>query len=115
MTDATIQRFNELARRHAAIDYGDPGSVRHGNAAVDEMRAIARELATSGDAALSRFVDQLEPVARPWAAFGLLDAETTFPALEAKCLAIVETCASGTDALALGAKSWLREWRSKRS
>jgi len=115
-TDATIQRFDELARRHAVIDYGDPESVRQGNEAVDEMRAIARDVATSDDTSIIRFIDRLEPAARPWVAFGLLDADTTLtPELEARCLAIVETCASGTGTLALGAKSCLRDWRSKRS
>lgn len=52
-----------------------------------------------------------EPQAGQWLAFELLELSQPSGAVREKCLEIIQSLASGSGANALGARTWLREFK----
>lgn len=106
-----IDRYRACAATCAATEYGSKGSVRQHNAAADRMRAIVAEAYAAGPSAVEELIPLLvEPPADQWLAFQLLELGKPEASVAERCLSIIRRIAVGSDADALGAEFWLRDW-----
>ena len=97
----------------ATSDGIDRASIRRGNRAVDQMREIVRRAEEQGTVLeLVPLLD--EPACARWLAYQLVEMASIDKALWERCIGIVEKDASRVDVNGLGARMWLKEWRTKR-
>jgi hypothetical protein len=111
-----LNRYEELARIHASIDYGDLGSVKKANNAVDEMISIARDVSLMGEIGVEAFATLLEvstDKVNLWAAHHILEHMIFSKSLEQRALGIIRENAKGGSPDALGEQWWLEDWEEK--
>ena len=103
-----IEQFINLAEIHAAVDYGNPKSVKVGNSAADRMREIAHNFYDSGkiDELLSLLEHQHAGL---WVAFIVGDLENATATQVERCLCLIRSLADGDSVDSIGAKYWLEE------
>ena len=111
-----LNRYEELARIHASMNYGDSRSVEEGNDAVSEMISISREVSRMGEKGLEAFATLLDVStnnAHIWAAHHILEHMNFSKSLEQRALGIIRENAKGEGPDALGDLWWLRDWEEK--
>jgi len=111
-----LNRYEELARIHASIDYGDLRSVKQANDAVDEMISISRNVSLMGEGGLEAFMTLLDIPANKvhlWAAHHILEYMNFSVSLEQRALGIIREHAKDESANAFGERWWLKDWEEK--
>ena len=111
-----LSRYEDFARIHAAIDYGDSRSIKQGNNAVDEMISISRDVSLMGDTGLEAFATLLDVSTNKvqlWAAHHILEHMNFSKALEQRALGIIRENSKGEGPNALGERWWLKDWEEK--
>ena len=112
-----LNRYVELARIHASIDYGDLRSVKQANNAVAEMISISRNVSLMGELGLEAFATLLDVSTNKvnlWAAHHILEHMNFSKSLEQRTLGIIRENAKGEGPDALGERWWLKDWEEKR-
>jgi len=100
-------RFIELAQDHAAVDYGSKPSVRAGNSAAEELRAMARAALASANGTEKLIGLLNHPTAGSWAAYTALELGDLSEFQRARCLAVIQALARGDSLAGIGARAWL--------
>ena len=111
-----LDRYEELARIHAGIDYGDSRSIKQGNDAVDEMISISRDVSLMGEIGLEAFATLLDVSTNKvqlWAAHHILEHMNFSKGLEQRALGIIRENCKGENPNALGERWWLKDWGKK--
>ena len=111
-----LDRYKELARVHAGIDYGDSRSVNQGNNAVDEMISISRDVSLMGEIGLEAFATLLDISTNQvnlWAAHHILEHMNFTKALEQRALGIIRENSKVESLNADGERWWLKDWEEK--
>jgi hypothetical protein len=109
-----LNRYEELARIHASIDYGDLRSVNQANNAVDEMISISRDVSQMGEIGLeASLLDVSTSKVHLWAAHHILEHMNLGKSLEQRALGIIRENAKGEGPDALGDRWWLKNWEEK--
>ena len=100
-------RLQALAELHEMTDYSCMDSVSRANRAADEIRGI---LGTFDEEQMSEAL-RSESI-RPWAAFFVLENRGQFNRLLSDAVVIIERISTGQGVDALGAQSFLKEYRN---
>jgi hypothetical protein len=88
-----LQEYQELSSAVAAVDYGNPASVRRSNRSADRLRAIARRANFLGPGAIAEFGSLLKVPLNDtnlWAAFHLIEVIDTPPELRRQALEVLK-------------------------
>jgi len=110
-----IEEYRACAAICAETNYSNKQSVRKHNQAVGKMYKIINVAISQGQEHVKALIPLLdEPLCAKWLAHHLLEKTIVEHGIEQKCLAIIESLASGNGPDASGEKFWLKNYRENK-